>query len=311
MKKIWIIMLCALIVISLCACGEKTAETPAESMPEATTETPAESMPEATTETVVEPESLESLVAAQDPANIVEELEMSFAFATEQYDKTLFAIADAGLSEDETYAEMTADWEDLIYGTVASFMADSTMYGMTAEELATNNLYQTSAELYISLLSMDFKQMCKVESDPQEFLDNYDIEIDFQQQETDGTWPTGYFFDGILSPLSAYDSYYTDNIGEKNFDIPGGMEVTFSVNMSDSAAFEAYLTELADAGFSEISREDSQGMTTWYGDRGDMDSEDYVFVILNFNGSAEGTDDAPQFVLMAMNWDYFSYVSTY
>ena len=316
LKKVIVIVLAMSILLCLAACGNETApvETDGNTTEESATESseaapisePEISEPKETKETVPdsssEEERLSELIAETNPANKYEELAAALDICQTQFDLAVASTEKAGLSEDPTLNGLIAEWGQQL-GDLRDYLKEHE--GASDEEL--NALDEDAdfmyyADSFLPALTRLYNMTSAIAEDPALWLEWYTLvpEAETEQVECDSSWPEGYFFSERVPALESIDSFMMSETG-KEFGFEDGIEYSLSVASLEEEQARAYIDQLIEAGFQEVSTTEAMGSFVWFGRLND--SEGHISAAILYDGNAAGTAADPTFMAQFYNCD--------
>lgn len=315
LKKVIVIVLAMSILLCLAACGNETApvETDGNTTEESATESseaapisePEISEPKETKETVPdssgEEERLSELIAETNPANKYEELAAALEICQTQFDLAVASTEKAGLSEDPTLSGLIAEWGQQL-GDLRDYLKEHE--GASEEEL--NALDEDAdfmyyADSFLPALTRLYNMTSAIEKDPALWLKRYAAvpEAEVEQVECDGSWPEGYFFSDRVPAIEPINDIMTSASGGE-YGFEDGTEYSLSVVSLEEEQARAYIDQLIEAGFQEVSTTEAMGSFVWFGRLNDNDG--HISAAILYDGNAAGTAADP--ALLAQFYDY-------
>ena len=316
LKKVIVIVLAMSILLCLAACGNETApvETDGNTTEESATESseaapisePEISEPKETKETVPDSSSeekrLSELIAETNPTNKYEELAAACEICQEQFDLAVASVEKAGLSEDSTLSGLIADWSQQL-GDLRDYLKG--YEGASEEELTAldeDEEFMYYADNFLPVLSRMYNMTSAIAEDPALWLERYTLvpEAETEQVECDSSWPEGYFFSERVPALESIDSFMMSETG-KEYGFEDGIEYSLSVASLEEEQARAYIDQLIEAGFQEVSTTEAMGSFVWFGRLND--SEGHISAAILYDGNAAGTAADPTFMAQFYNCD--------
>lgn len=306
-KKVMAIVLALSMLLCLAACAKEDAPADAAgdqggasgAAPDSDASTGTEGAASAPVE---EEKRLDELVAETNPANKYEELIAARDICQEQFQRAVASVEQAGLSEDTTLSELTAEWKQLFDDLHAYLF---TYEGASAEEL--NALegdadFQYYAGTYLSHLRQHYNMTSALARDPALWLERYTLvpQSAAEVVETDGSWPAGYFFSDRVPALESIDGLMMSETG-KEYGFENGVEYALFVNAIETDQALAYVDQLIGVGFREENRAEAQDVLLWFGKLND--GQGHISAIVMYNGNADGTAANPALMVQFYCYD--------
>lgn len=312
-KKAAAIALILSLLLFPAACGNEAAQeetTGSQSSSEASAAAPAgeaesgepaepeESAPQLS----AEEKRLPELAAETNPANKYEELIAARDICMERFNAAVASAERAGLSEDETISELTAQWLER-FGNLRDYLAEfEEMSGEERSALDEDEDFVSHADYYMSALSKIFNMTRALEKDPALWLSRYTTvpQSETELLETDGSWPEGIFFSERVPALEHIDALMMSETGGE-YGFEGGLEYALIVFEAGEDEALAYVDQLAGAGFREEIRQEGQGLMMWFGRKND--SEGHISAALVYMEDAGGTAESPALMVQFYSYD--------
>lgn len=197
-----------------------------------------------------------------------EELAELAAKLEEKYTEMDTAAADAGFAENDYYITTR---DDVLRGYQKTFIKSgieraASLSGdektAAVKETAGYILQQWSELDDFSARMSGYIGLCRALC---EGNDLFNMQDDAQDMTGDGTWPTGYFFDGLLPEIEGFDVFYLCEDYLRGYGMDDASLCSFGKKTSSVEEAEAYVAQLNERGLYTYAQEFNDDIYDWYG----------------------------------------------